>query len=286
MKLKDIHKSLVGVDVGGTKIDAGRIHNNKIVERSTIDTQAHLPEKDVVANIIRAIENVIEQDTYSIGIGVPGFVDIEKGIVRGVNNIPSWKNVELKKQLEEYFNIPVLVNNDANCFAIGEKYYGKGTGYKDFVGITLGTGLGSGIVLNGKLFTGSNYGSGEFGCIPYLDNNYEYYCSSSFFTNIHSTTGKDIYKRVLSNDDDAKNIMVNFGEHIGNAIKTIMYSFDPQAIIIGGSIAGSFDLFKDSMWNVINTFHDKSVVEKLIIEKSELESAILGAAGLTYQYLN
>ncbi len=284
MDINNSFKSIVGVDVGGTKIEAGRIVDNQIVTKHKVDTEAHLSQPEVISNICKAIEKVIDHTTYSIGVGVPGFVDIENGIVRAVTNIPSWKNVPLQQELEEYFSIPVNINNDANCFAIGEKYYGKAKNFKSFVGITLGTGLGSGVIINDKLFTGSHNGSGEFGSIPYLGSNYEYYCSSSFFQNVYKTTGAEVYGKALQNDTYALNIMSEFGKHIGNTVKTIMLSVDPEAVVIGGSIAGSFDLFKESMWETIKTFPNKEVVESFRVEKSELESAILGAAALTFQY--
>jgi len=280
----NLEKSIIGVDVGGTKIDAGRIFNGKIAARQNTNTEAHLSEDEVIKNIIRAVEKVVDRSVSSIGVGVPGFVDIENGIVRSVTNIPSWKNVQLKHKLEEYFHLPVFVNNDANCFAIGEKYFGKGKPFKSFVGITLGTGLGSGIILSDKLFTGSNNGSGEFGSIPYLDQNYEYYCSSSYFTKIFKSSGKDIYNTALAKDEVSQNILHDFGVHIGNVIKAIMLTVDPEAVIIGGSIAESFSFFKESMWQVVRTFPNKEVVKRFVIEKSELESAVLGAAALTYQY--
>ncbi|MDF1546878.1 MAG: ROK family protein [Bacteroidales bacterium] len=285
--MEDINniKSIVGVDVGGTKIDAGRILNDKIVVRGKVDTESHLPENEIFNNIISAIEKVIDQSTYAIGIGVPGFVDIEKGIVRKVTNIPSWKNVELKKKLENYFKLPVLVNNDANCFAIGEKFYGKGKNFRSFVGITLGTGLGSGIIIDNKLFTGSHNGSGEFGSIPYLDENYEFYCSSSYFQKVFKSNGQDIYYAASEGDEIARNIINDFGIHIGNVIKTIMLSVDPEAVIIGGSIAGSFRYFQESMWQTIRTFPSKDVLNHFVVETSELESAVLGAGALCLQYL-
>src|SRR5690606_24955530 len=118
---------------------------------------------------------------------VPSVVDVDKGIVYDVQNIPSWKEVPLKAIMEERYGVPVQVNNDANCFALGEKYFGQGRDSKAFIGLTLGTGLGAGIILNDKLYAGPNCGAGEFGMVPYLDYHYEYYASGQFFTLLHHT---------------------------------------------------------------------------------------------------
>src|SRR5690606_10392508 len=125
-------------------------------------------------------------DTYSrydfvgIGIGIPGLVDSSNGIALGLANIPSFQHVELKKFLTGRFSKPVFVNNDANCFAIGVHKYGVGKSFKSLVGITLGTGVGGGIVINGQLYSGLFSAAGEWCSAPYLDHNFEYYCSGKF----------------------------------------------------------------------------------------------------------
>jgi glucokinase len=113
--------------------------------------------------IFQLIDPLINKNIKAIGIGVPSVVDIENGIVYDVQNITSWKEVALKKLMEEEFQIPVLINNDANCFALGEKYFGKGQNLHSMIGLTIGTGLGAGIIINDKLYAGVNCGDGEFG---------------------------------------------------------------------------------------------------------------------------
>ena len=117
----------------------------------------------------------------AIGIGVPSVVDTHTGIVYDVQNIPSWKEVAIAQKMQELYKLPVLVNNDANCFALGEYHFGKGKGTKSMVGVTIGTGIGAGIIINGKLYCGPNCGAGEFGMIGYLDKVVEYYASGQFF---------------------------------------------------------------------------------------------------------
>ena len=116
-----------------------------------------------------------------IGIGVPTIVDAQAGIVYDATNIASWKEVPLKALLEERFHVPVAVENDCNCFALGESRFGAGRNYTDMVGVTIGTGIGSGIIIDRKLYGGLYRGAGEIGTLPYRDTDFEHYCSSFFF---------------------------------------------------------------------------------------------------------
>jgi glucokinase len=211
-------------------------------------------------------------------------VDEENGIVYNVQNIPSWKEVHLKRHLESHFSIPVNISNDANCFVQGEKYFGRGEKYKNFVGITLGTGLGTGIIINNKLHTGILSAAGEFGCIPYLKHTYEYYCSGKFFKEFHNISGKEAYERALLGDANAIRIFDEYGEHLGNLLKTVLFALGPEAIILGGTVTRSFRFFQKSMMESINNFPFELITNQLEILVSDNEKiAVLGAAALTFQ---
>src|SRR5699024_1594521 len=135
------------------------------------------------------------EDADSIGIGVPSVVDVEEGIVYDVQNIPGWNEVPVKDFLEARFNKPVAVNNDANCFVLGEFFFGKGQGYDLVVGLTLGSGFGAGLVLNSQLYNGANCGAGEVGMLPYNNTIFEHYCSGMFFEREFGLSGKQIFKK-------------------------------------------------------------------------------------------
>jgi len=218
-----------------------------------------------------------------IGIGVPSVVDIETGVVYDVQNIPSWQEVPLKAIIENRYSVPVLVNNDANCFALGEKHFGKGIGYRSIVGLIVGTGFAGGIIVDGKLYPGWNCGAGEFGMIPYLDSIYEHYCSGQFFVRRHGQTGAELCLRAADGDRRAADIFAEFGVHLGQGIKTILYAHDPEQIILGGSVRKAFRFFEETMWESIRSFAYSNTIKSLKIEVSELEHvAILGAAALFY----
>lgn len=275
-------KDVIGIDLGGTAIKAGRIKNERMMAKEKCPTPTTSKAEVVTTAIIETVKKIIQPQTQAIGIGIPGVVDIEKGIVYDIMNIPSWKEVHLKAILESEFDIPVHVNNDANCFAIGEKIYGVGKEFQHFVGVTLGTGLGAGIIQNDRLLHDANCGSGEFCIVPYLDSDYEHYCSGMYFQKFgHS--GQEFYKKAKEGDSTSLKVFNDFGFHIGQLVKLVMATIDPQMIVFGGSVAKTFPLFEAAMRMAINDFPYTNSVDKLEIRTSEKEDqAIFGAAALCY----
>jgi glucokinase len=279
-------KTIIGVDLGGTKVSIGIVEEKHIVKHSSTNITTQAEQDQILNEIISAIEEVFDQSVVGIGIGVPSVIDVEKGIVYNVQNIPSWKEVPLKDILEKHFQRPTYVNNDANCFAVGEKHFGKGMAYKNLVGVTLGTGLGAGIIIDNRLYSGPNCGAGEFGSISYRDQIIEYYCSGQFFIHEHGIKGQQVFEQAKKGDRKALAIFHEFGIHLGEAVKTIMFAVDPEAIILGGSVCLSFPFFQEAMWKQIRTFPYHKSVDRLVIDRSEEPHiAILGAAALYYDSL-
>ncbi|HTB26710.1 MAG TPA: ROK family protein [Puia sp.] len=279
-------KKIIGIDLGATNIRGGLVNGASLSGINSKRINSSGSVEDVMKDIYAIIDGLIDHDISAIGIGVPSVVDVKQGIVYDVQYIPSWKEVHLKKIIEERYHVPVLVNNDANCFAIGEYYFGKGAGSENMIGLTIGTGLGAGIIINGHLYAGPNCGAGEFGMVDYLDHCYEYYASGQFFQNVYEMDGEEIFKKAKAGDPLAQQLYGEMGKHLGNAIKLILYTYDPSLIIMGGSVRFAYPFFQESMWQRIHTFAYGKSVEKLRIELSELEnSGILGAAGLYYDYM-
>ncbi len=271
----------IGVDLGGTNIRAGLIEDGMI----TAVNQVVLTEKEslqkTISQLISVIAPLIRPEVKGIGIGVPSVVDIENGIVFDVVNIPSWHRVELRKILETEFNKPVSINNDVNCFALGEHRHGEASTFSSFVALALGTGLGAGIIINNALYPGNNCGAGEIGSLPYLDKNYEFYTSSSFFESIHSTTALESHNSAVKGDSAAIQIWAEYGFHLGNVIKAVAYTYDPEAIVLGGSISKAYSFFEEAMIKALNDFQYPETIKRLKIFKSKIDNiALLGAAAL------
>lgn len=274
-------KSYIGVDIGGTTIVGGLIEGSKINNQVEADTMAHEGGEATLNILKEVIRQLKSSETKGIGIGVPSVVDRNAGIVYNVQNIKDWDEVHLKKTLEAEFDLPVFIDNDANCFAYGEKIFGKGKEFENFVGITLGTGVGGGIIQNHHLLYDSNCGSGEFGEIPYLDSILEDYCGSRFFSRTANQSAYEIAIKAKNGDKESIEIYNEYGCHISVLIKIIMLIIDPQAIILGGSIAKSFKLFESSIHKNLKDFPYPKSVEKIRILTSDLNSiGILGAGAL------
>jgi glucokinase len=277
------NKIVIGVDLGATNIRCATVGSDTISNITSKRVNNTGTVQEVLEEIFDLIDPLIDDNAEAIGIGVPSVVDIEKGIVYDVQYIPSWKEVPLKKWMEDRYGIPVLVNNDANCFALGELYFGKGKGISSMIGLTIGTGLGAGIIINGKLYAGNNCGAGEFGMVDYLDHVFEYYCSGQFFQNVYQLDGEQVFQGAKKGDKQTLELYDLMGTHLGNAIKMILYTYDPGLIVLGGSVRFAYDFFQKAMWERIRTLAYSKSVEKLRIEISDLEnSGILGAAALYY----
>lgn len=271
---------IIGIDLGGTTIKGGLIDGQNLVKQATLETLAQ-QGGDVTLNVLYKVIRQLKTDkTSAIGIGVPSVVNREQGIVYNVQNIQNWEEVHLKSLVEKEFGLPVYIDNDANCFAMGERIYGTGKQFENFVGITLGTGVGGGIIQKGRLLEDANTGSGEYGEMPYLNGILEHYCGSFFFEK-HHTNGFDVAQNVTKGDKKAIEIMNEYGKHISVLVKMIVLSVDPQAIIFGGAIANSLPLFEKSMYENLADFPYPKSIHNLKIVKSELQhSGILGAAAL------
>ena len=271
----------IGIDLGGTNMRGGRVAEKKLQSIFSQKVNAQGSVNEVLQELYLFTDKIMNADVKSIGIGVPGLVDIDNGVVYDVLNIPSWKKVHLQQLMEERYKVPVAVNNDANCFALGEYYFGKHEQVKNMVGLTIGTGLGCGLILNKKLYNGKNGGAGEFGMIDYLEKNYEYYAAGQFFENVHQINGEMVFEKAKKGDIAALKMYDEIGMHLGKFIKMILYTLDVELIVLGGSVRYAFPYFNKAMWQQIKTFAFKGTLANLKIEVSEIENAgIMGASYL------
>lgn len=259
---------IIGVDVGGTKIKTGAVQpdGNINCDPVTIDTGANDDAEKVFERISSSIETTIKNSGHEtieiigIGMGVTGPLDPENGLILECPQLPTMHFYPLREKILEKFSLPVVMDNDANALLLGESIWGAGKGYRSTLGFTLGTGLGSAIVVDNKLFTGANGMAGEIWPSPNKNGNIE---------DIVSGNGVSVTYLRLANQWGVNMI-------------------DPDIGILGGSIANSIDLFHKSMDTYLRKHICPVPSEKTRIVKAELgdNAGFMGSAALMIQGKN
>lgn len=276
-----MEKEFIGVDIGGSNMKAGKVVNGSVVQSHLAEVDRNDTEEATLDKLFEIINKVMTNAVEAIGIGVPAVVDPESGIVYDVQNIPAWTKVALKDMVYQKYKVPVFINNDANCFALGEKYFGKAQAYTNCVALSLGTGLGMGILIDNKLYNGVLCGAGEIGMLPYKNGIMEHYTGSFFFEETYGQSAKALFNKALEDDSVALKAFNEYGKHLGEAIKAILYLFAPEMIVLGGSISNAYPFFKDAVMDSLGSFAYQKQLEHFKIETSDLvDSPILGAAAL------
>lgn len=272
---------ILGVDLGGTNLCVGLVDNDTVIK--TVSVPSFAPSatmEETLEYLAEQISGLMSHDVTKIGIGVPSVVDLDKGIVYDAANIPSWKEVHLKGFLESRFGVPVNVNNDANCYAMGAYgTYPADAKPESLVTITLGTGIGIGVVDHGRLICGVNCGVGEIGYLDYKDGCLEEYCSRQYFDRL-GVKAHEVAEAAKEGDRNAIEIFNEFGRNIGHALMILMYAYDPSHIVLGGGIANALPLFRGTMEEYIRgRFPFRSNFEKLQIDvQTGSEIPIIGAS--------
>lgn len=274
-------ETYIGVDLGGSNVRAGWVSGGEVIHIESQRIDQLQSEDTILDAIFELIGSHSHENVKGIGIGVPSLVDTTEGIVYDVQNLPGWEEVHLKSITEDRFQLPVQVNNDANCFVLGEYHFGKGKPFDSLIGLNIGTGFAGGIIIHGRLYEGRNCGAGEFGTIPFKDTILEHYCGGLFFEREHRRSGDKLAEKAEKGDIRARAAFQEYGRYVGFAMKSILYNYDPEAIILGGSVSKSYPFFKESMMDELDDFVYPNTLNNLIIEVSDKEHiAILGAAAL------
>ncbi len=250
----------LGIDWGGTYIKAGLVDSRgKIVKKKVYPSGAD--KQGFIKKIKTLLKSFSGFNIKGIGIGAPGIIDIEKGFIYYLPNIPGWKNYPLRSVLEKHLQLPVFIDNDANVFALAEVRCGAAKGKKRAIFLTLGTGLGGAIIFNGKLLEGKTSalelghvpinsrgklcGCGGTGCIEtYVGNRYlvSHYRRLKKKTKV--TEVKEIFERGLKGEKEALAVFGEFSRNLGKFLAGMINVFNPQVIIFGGGVSGAFKLFK------------------------------------------
>lgn len=313
---------VVGIDIGGTNTVFGIVDaRGAVIASSSIKTRKHAAVEDYIDELHTELSKLITEHNaddkiHGIGIGAPNANYYTGNIEDGVN-LPWPTPIPLAQLVADKFGIPVSVTNDANAAAIGEMTYGAARGLKDFIMITLGTGVGSGIVINGQLVYGHDGFAGELGHVTMKRNNgrlcgcgrtgcLETYCSAtgvartareflearpndeSLLRNmqIDDITSKDVYDAAVAGDQLAKDIFNFTGEILGQALADFTAFSAPEAFVIFGGLAKSGEMLMKPLRNsfenhVMNLWKGK--VKILVSELKEADAAVLGASALGWE---
>lgn len=263
---------IVGIDLGGMSAKAAVIKDGEAVGKTKVETSASFTPEQTALSLVRiAMESAEKsgvgfENVQAIGIGSPGVVDSQRGVVVHWSNF-GWKNVELAKAVSQYSGKKVFVTNDANAAALGESRYGAGKAFRDSILVTLGTGIGGGIILDGKLFEGYMSAGAEIGHMVIRENGelctcgrhgcFERYasvtglirmtCSEmqanpnsalwSVAPELSQVDGKTVFAALERGDASAKKVLLKYIASLGEGIANLINLFRPQAIIIGGGIS-------------------------------------------------
>lgn len=236
-------ESVIGLDLGGTKMTATRFNKNtfKIIESKTCPTNAKRGFKVVYKDLVALISDLKDNSVLSIGVGVPGLIRLPAGIIHKFPNIPGAEYFSLKKQLEKDLRLPVFIENDANCFALAEALRGAGKGKKIVVGITMGTGVGGGIVIDGKIFQGCKGFAGEIGHMLLLPGNPPFKTKDNRGDVEQFLSGTAMNKRAPKINDpkkllDDRNLRQANIKEAAWLCSSLTHLLDPDVIVFGGSV--------------------------------------------------
>ncbi len=287
---------LIGVDFGGTKILTGAITEKGeiLCEPVKVATNGYESPEKIVARLASSIDEVIRRSSLSIhdvkgiGLGVTGPLDINNGIILECPQLPTLHYFPLKKTVEERYQLPVYMNNDANCLIYGEALFGSGVGKNCVLGFTLGTGLGCAIIMEKKIFNGSTGSAGEIWLSPYGNGTIEEMVSGAGVSRIYKEicgqerSALEIELLAEKGDANALKTWQEFGKHLAVAISWGINFVDPEIVILGGSISNAFKFFASSMQDSLRKHICRAPAEttQIVCAKLGPNAGFIGAACL------
>jgi glucokinase len=297
----------IGVDLGGTNLRAAAIsRDGEMIDKISGATELRAGREAVIADIVDSIRTVRAKagekaKLAGVGIGVPGFIDIEKGLVVGSNNLPGFEGFPVRDEIEHLLGTPVLLENDANAAAMGEKWIGAGRDVNDLILLTLGTGIGGGIIARGRIVHGFLGMAGEFGHMTVIPNGNPCGCGNYGCLEKHASataiagtarmlglgaevTSEEVYHLAEDGNERAKMCFRAMGEALGIALGNLINGFNFPLYLLSGGVLAAWDLFAPPMMEQIRlrsfTFRNTTTrVEKAILGS---EAGLYGAAYLPF----
>ena len=288
--------NILAIDIGGTMVKYGLISSDgEILSTDKIETEA---EKGL-ENILNKIDNIFKRykENNPVGIAVSGTGQINGmiGKVIGGNPIiPNWIGTNLVKILEEKYNLPIVLENDVNCVALGEKWIGAGKDLSNFICLTIGTGIGGGIILNNQLFRGENFVAGEFGHILIKKGEFEQFASTTALIRLvkerteKTLNGKEIFDLEKKEIVEYQEVISEWIENLTDGLSSIVYCFNPANIILGGGVIGQGEPLINRIKNSLFKKIGPQFKEKLNIIQAKLgnNAGMIGASYLLLEKIN
>ena len=288
--------NILAIDIGGTMIKYGLVSSDgKILSTNKIKTEA----SKGLNNILNKIDNIFKKykENNPIGVAVSGTGQINGiiGKVIGGNPIiPNWIGTNLVKILEEKYNLPAVLENDVNCVALGEKWIGAGKDLSNFICLTIGTGIGGGIILNNQLFRGENFVAGEFGHILIKKGEFEQFASTTALIRLvkertgKTLNGKEIFDLEKKEIVEYQEVISEWIENLTDGLSSIVYCFNPANIILGGGVIGQGEALINRIKNSLFKKIGLQFKEKLNIIQAKLgnNAGMIGASYLLLEKIN
>ena len=288
--------NILAIDIGGTMIKYGLVSSDgKILSTNKIKTEA----SKGLNNILNKIDNIFKgyKENNPVGIAVSGTGQINGmiGKVIGGNPIiPNWIGTNLVKILEEKYNLPAVLENDVNCVALGEKWIGAGKNLKNFICLTIGTGIGGGIILNNQLFRGENFVAGEFGHTLIKKGEFEQFASTTALIRLVKEktgkilNGKEIFDLEKKEIVEYQEVISEWIENLTDGLSSIVYCFNPANIILGGGVIEQGEPLINRIKNSLFKKIGLQFKEKLNIIQAKLgnNAGMIGASYLLLEKIN
>ena len=288
--------NILAIDIGGTMIKYGLVSSDgKILSTNKIKTEA----SKGLNNILNKIDNIFKgyKENNPVGIAVSGTGQINGmiGKVIGGNPIiPNWIGTNLVKILEEKYNLPAVLENDVNCVALGEKWIGAGKDLINFICLTIGTGIGGGIILNNQLFRGENFVAGEFGHTLIKKGEFEQFASTTALIRLVKEktgkilNGKEIFDLEKKEIVEYQEVISEWIENLTDGLSSIVYCFNPANIILGGGVIGQGEALINRIKNSLFKKIGLQFKEKLNIIQAKLgnNAGMIGASYLLLEKIN
>lgn len=284
---------ILAIDVGGTEIKYGIINSSgEIYVTKTVPTEAERGSLVLFDKIYKMMEDYSEYNIMGIAISSTGQINGIKGEVSGgFPFIPGWIGTNVVEHLENKYNLPVILENDVNCAALGELWLGVGKNKKDFLCLTIGTGIGGGIIINSNLYRGANYSAGEFGCMKLFgDDEYQTHASmTSLVKMIKNSTGKtqngiEIFNEIHQGNKIYIDIYDTWCDSISKGLAILCLIFNPSLVIIGGGVSKQGDFLLDTLKNKLKLQLPKNFINNLELLPAKTGN-LAGILGATYLLL-